>query len=219
MLLRVLICSEHDLMGELSPTLAGRGDIGRFCAASLDDALLLARTTTPQVIFVDRDLPWSRQLIRELREGPATRHLSVAILARGDFDSAELELLDSGANAILRLPPSADWDQRLSRLFAVPVRQEARVPVRIVVDRIGGADETAEVINLSAKGMLLQTQLPLQPHQDLDFSFRLPDGQRVAGRGRVVRSAAPGEYGIDFLTVDDASREAIRQFVRSFSVG
>ena len=219
MLLRVLICSEHDLMGEVAPTLVGRGDVGRFVAARLEDALLLARTTTPQVILVDRDLPWSRELIHELREGPVTRHLSVAIVARGDFDSSDLELLDSGANAILRLPPSADWDERLSRLFAVPVRQEARVPVRIVVDRIGDTDETAEVVNLSAKGMLLQTELPLQPHQDLDFSFRLPDGQRVTGRGRVVRTASPGQYGIDFLRIDDASREAIRQFVRSFSVG
>ena len=219
MLLRVLICSEHDLMGEVAPTLVGRGDVGRFVAARLEDALLLARTTTPQVILVDRDLPWSRELIHELREGPVTRHLSVAIVARGDFEASELELLDSGANAILRLPPSADWDERLSRLFAVPVRQEARVPARIVVDGIGGTDETALAINLSAKGMLLQTQIPLQPHQEVAFSFRLPDGQRVAGRGRVVRSAAPDEYGIDFLSIDDASREAIRQFVRSFSVG
>jgi hypothetical protein len=34
----------------------------------------------------------------------------------------------------------------------------------------------------------------------------------------VVRTASPGQYGIDFLRIDDASREAIRQFVRSFSV-
>src|SRR5687767_13804849 len=114
----VLICSQKEgLLSELAPTLLGRGGIDRFKATRLQDAQLLAKTTRPGLVLLDRDLPKVREFLEAFREEPATRSGSIAILAYGDIESAELELLELGANAILRMPPDSGWDDRVSKLL------------------------------------------------------------------------------------------------------
>lgn len=216
----MLICSESDLSGELRSTLIGRGGVDRFTARTLAEVRVLASALLPGAILVDRDLPGAKELVEALREEKVTRHRSVAILARGDLQPAEVEMLDAGANGILRLPPGPDWDERLSRLLDVPTRGEARIPVGFEVVADGGEEAGAgEAVNLSAGGMLLASQKPLGLHQELGFGFLLPDGTRVTGRGRVVREAGPKQYGVEFVSLDGESGAAIRAFVRSARLG
>src|SRR2546425_466775 len=84
---------------------------------------------------------------------------SMVALARGDFDSSEIELIQAGVNAILRLPPDPDWDDRLARLMHVPRRRNVHVPVHLVVQE--SYDSTEQVVpvvalNLSVNGMLVE---------------------------------------------------------------
>src|SRR5258706_15295280 len=106
----VLICSQKDLLPDLAPTLLARGGIDRFKAGRLLDATLLAKTTRPALVLLDRDLPKVREFLEVFREEPATRNGSIAILPHGDMEPFELGLLEMGANALLRLPPDAGWD-------------------------------------------------------------------------------------------------------------
>jgi hypothetical protein len=211
--LRVLICSEADLGAELASTLIGRQGVDRLKAGSLDEARTLCAALFPGAILIDRDHPAVRELVEGLREDPATRSRSLAVLARGEMQPIEVELLEAGANAVLRLPPDAGWDERLSRLLSVPARHDARLPVRLALE--GGDAAPAVVLNISAGGMLLESALPLQVGQELSFSFSLPDGARVEGHGRVARQAGPGLNGIEFLSPARESQDAIRSYVRS----
>src|SRR2546428_1096915 len=154
-----LICSQEDLQPELGHTVLWRTGIERHVATRLEDARTMAVAVRPDIVVVDRDLPGSYELIVALREDPGTRRVSIAIVARGDLDPAELALLEAGANAILRLPPGPDWDERLMRLLDVPVRREARPPGGVGVGAQGsppGERVPAQAPDLRRRGSLIE---------------------------------------------------------------
>jgi CheY-like chemotaxis protein len=214
-MLRVLLCSERDLRPDLRGTLIGRLGIEVYRAARFEDAQLLCKTLGARVVLVDRDLPSAESLIRRLRQDPATRPRSVAVLARGGESAQESELLSAGANAIFRLPPDVGWDERLQRLLSVPVRQAARLVVHIEVDT--EPECAAAMLNLSAGGMLIATGHRLEVNDELGFRFRVPFGTSVEGRARVTREAPPTGYGVEFLRVSD--QNAIGEYLRSAQLG
>jgi DNA-binding response OmpR family regulator len=215
----VLICSQKDLLSDLASTLLGRGGVDRFKAGRLQDAKLLAKTTRPALVLLDRDLPKVRDFLEAFREEPATRNGSIAILAYGDIEPLELELLELGANAILRLPPDFGWEERLSKLLKVPLRQESRLPVQMTVHtEADGQACVTQALNLSVNGMLVESTAPLALFQDISFRFKLPDGSHVVGHGRAVRQAAPNQYGVEFVKLDHESKDAIDDYVRSTGV-
>src|SRR5262245_8852290 len=129
-----LLISPSPLDGELGHTLLWRHDVERHTAGRLEEVRTMAVAAHPDIVVLDRDLPRAEQVVRAIREEPSTRGASLVILARSDFSPDEVGLLEAGANAVLRLPAGPEWDERLTRLLAVPVRKEARFPVHIEVD-------------------------------------------------------------------------------------
>lgn len=211
-----LICTQAELERELRHTLLWRRDVERHFAARIEDARLLAVAVRPSVVLVDRDLPGSVGLIAQLRQHPATPGLSIAVLARGEFDPEEVELLEAGANAILRIPAGPDWDDRLLPLLQVPIRRNIRIPVQFAVEAVADSRAArALALNLSANGMLIESHRPLRIGDELRLAFSLPgDDSPKQGRARVVRQAAATQYGVAFLSLDGGG-ERIERFVAS----
>jgi CheY-like chemotaxis protein len=212
-----LICSQAELDAELGHTLLWRAGIERHLATRLEEARLMAVAARPDIVIVDRELPRSDKLVAALREDPSTRGLSIVVAARGDFDPSEVDLLEAGANAILRLPAGPEWDERLPRLMDVPVRRNARFTVHFDVDAVPGAgDPTAALaVNLSMSGMLLESPLGLSVGDEVQLSFQIPESEaEVKAVARVVRLAGPGQYGVEFRRVEgEAAQEKLREFV------
>lgn len=213
-----LICSEKDLEGELGHTLLWRSGFDRHRTAAVEDARRLAAAAKPDIVVVDRELPGAVKLVVALRGDPSTKHVSIAVVARGDFDPSELELLEAGANAILRLPAGPDWDTRLMRLVQIPARRNTRLPVSLRVDATVSLEAkavAATALNISENGLLLEARgALLQVGDDLHLELPLHDG--ILGvEARVVRLAGPGYFGVQLLSVDDTTRERIRAFVSS----
>src|SRR5688572_4396250 len=186
-----LICSQADLQQALADTPLWRADVERHVATKPDEAQMMAVAARPRVIVVDAALNWAGRAVARFREDGATRAASIVVLAHGDFDPSEVELLESGANAIVRLPLKPEDSLRLERLMEVPVRKEARFPVSFNVEAtIPGAPapEPAQALNLSQNGMLMQTSAALRIGDALALQFRLPDKEdQVRAGGRVVR--------------------------------
>jgi len=210
-----LICSQTDLQPELGHTVLWRTGIERHVALRLEDARTMAVAARPDIVVIDRDLPRADELIAALREDPGTRRVSIAIVARGDLDPAELALLQAGANAILRMPPGPDWDERLVRLLDIPARRDARLPVELGVDTLGtgvGERVPAHAVNLSRSGILIETTAELRVGDDLELELQL-DGDRVVAGGRVVRQAGPRLFGVRFAPLVPGAAERIERFV------
>lgn len=214
-----LLCCEADLEADLRGTVLWRADFERHLARRLEDAQLMALTETPELVVVERELSWAPELVRVLRADPLTRAVSIAVVSRGEFNPREVELLEAGANAVLRLPVGPDWDERLSRLAHVPTRAEARCGVDFEVDatvRQGAPSLRGLALDLSTTGMLLQSPVELSVGEDVDFRFHLPGaGPLVAGCGRVVRQAGERRYGVEFYGLEGLGSEDVRRYVEA----
>jgi DNA-binding response OmpR family regulator len=213
----VLICAPDPLTDELHGTLLWREGVERHVATRFSDALTVAVAARPQLVVVDRDFPDSEKLVASLREDRSTRGASIVVIARGDFQAREIHLLEAGANAILRLPVTEAWDERLSGLLKVAQRRSARIPVRLDFEAQG--ETMVEVIqgtvlNLSTNGMLVETGTSLAVGTDLEFHFDLPpSAEPVAGRGTIIRLAASGRYGVRFHHLEGDAAARIDAFV------
>jgi PilZ domain-containing protein len=213
----VLICTHaEDLEADLGGTLLWREGIERRVVAKMEEARMLAVAARPRLVVIDRDLPWAARIVSALRDDPSTRGLSLVVVARGDFDAAEVELLECGANAILRLPAGPEWNERLERLMDVPVRKETRFPVSFGVEASsnGGEVANAQALNLSASGMLIETECALKVLDEVQLQFGLPvtiDPMRVAGQ--VVRLAAPSQFGVEFRSLRPEESRRIQGYL------
>jgi len=212
----VLICAPAPLEGDLSHTVLWRQDVERYEARSYEQALSMAVAAQPDLTLIDRTLPKAAELVRSLRTDPKSRQTSVVIVARGDFESSELELLEAGANAILRLPADAAWDERLDRLLHIPARKEARFDVDFAVETAleTGPPTNGSAVNLSVHGMLLKTKATLAVGDSISFAFRVP-GALIAGRARIVRQAGGGQFGVCFESLEGQGRAKIEAFIAS----
>jgi hypothetical protein len=182
-----------------------------------EQALSMVVAARPDVVVVDRVFPRALDLVGAVRKDPSTRGCSMVVVADGDFEPSEVELLEAGANAILRFPPGDEWDTRLDRLLNVPVRREARFSVSFAVEATHGGDSLiGQALNLSEHGMLLYSITPLAVGDFLSLAFDLP-ASPIAGRGSVMRHAGPNQYGVFFEQLERDSRGHIQQFVQGLA--
>ena len=217
-MLSALICTHADLEADLGQTMLWRQDVDRHLVGRLEEARMMALAARPSIVVIDRDLPWAGRLVSALREDPSTRGLSIVVIARGDFDPAEIELLESGANAVVRIPVDRGGDQRLERLVHVPVRKETRFSVSFHVDAFaagGSRPEPALALNLSQNGMLMEATSGLTVGEDVVLSFPLGDPPDVRSRGRVVRVAAATRFGIEFTDVAPEVSTRLHRFLET----
>ncbi len=214
-MIAVLLCAPGSLDAELRQSVLYRRDVQRRWARNAAEAQGQASAKRPDIVVVDSALPGAATLVAELREDPRMQELPIVALAREEL--AELELIEAGASAVLRLPPSPDWDTRLFSLMKnVPVRREARVPISLHLT--AEVPTAALVVNLSANGMRVLCLRRLQVGDDLHFSFHLPGRPDVIqGAAKVVRELEMNQYGIELVRVDGEGQRLIREFFETGS--
>lgn len=215
---RVLIYALEGLPEVLKKTLLWRDDVERQIVHQAQDVLTRAVPPLPNLLLIDGKAPGGERLVQELRANAATRGLSIAVLARGEFSPNELGLMAAGANAILRLPVDRDWDDRLATLMSVAPRRAARLAVSLQFEAEGGYEVqtvAGTVLNLSERGMLVETDAALGVGTDIDFKIHLQDRPApLAGRGHVIRQQAMNRCGVQFYGLEPDGLERVRRFVK-----
>lgn len=212
----ILICAPDPLSDDLHGTVIWRDGNQRHLATSFQEAFVMAVAVHPDLIVIDRDLPRAARLVEDLRKDVTTRNVSIVVAARGDMVDLELQLLESGANAVMRLPAGEEWDERLSLLMRVPPRRATRAPVRIQFQGKTAGVETlwGDMLNLSATGMLIEVADPLELGGDLDFRFLLPgSSEHIRGTGQIVRTDKKDRYGVHFYGLEGGGAERVKAFV------
>ena len=217
-MIRAALVASFDLARELGQTVLFRRNVERLPAAGLDQVRQLADAGRLDVVVIDSALPGAATIVSALRQDPTTRAVAIVALGRSEFGFDHLELLQSGANAILPLPPGQDWDDRLMRLIHVPVRKTTRFAVNLSLQ--GGLRDgvrfAARVVNLSVHGLLLECRQPLRVGEDLQLAFDMPSGHgTVAARGTVVRQALEDRFGIELTHVEGDGRVRIKRYVEA----
>ncbi len=91
----------------------------RHVATDVDGGLVCTAAARPDLVVVDRCLPEGPRLVAFIRRDPVLCHAAIAILSNGAQDAREVALIAAGADVVLRLPVTPDWESRLRRVLAI----------------------------------------------------------------------------------------------------
>jgi hypothetical protein len=220
---KVLIVAGPELTAVLERTVVWRSDVQRLFAPDLASAFAVACDALPKLVILD-GAPQDQvvEILRRFRADDLTRKMSLAVLRQSATVSEVETLRRAGANVVFAgeaLPYL--WDAWLDELLEVPRRRVVRVPLRLDVwSRFETAAEPllGSIVDISVKGMLLETPEPIEAGTKLDLSFRLPgDPTDLRVVAQVIRQeegeAGHSRSGVEFVIVREAVRERIRLFV------
>ena len=216
----VLICSTRSLDRELQGTVLFRSGVERESVRTAGEAQTRLNAGQVSLLCIHRQVTSIESLIRNLRKSPTLKRISIVVFSEDDFDPSEVEVLEAGANAILRLPPGDDFNDRVGRLMEVPSRRDVRIPVRLQVAASSGFGATVPVLalNLSSTGILLESNHPLNMGDEVNVAFRFEEsGEIFSANAHVTRTAGPNRYGATFETVS-RGEQALRVFLAGTSV-
>jgi hypothetical protein len=224
----VLIGIPEELQARLQNTLFWRADMRRTAAAPAD-IFSVARTLSPDLILLSDEQPEKvRELLEQLRREPVTHDAVVIVLSHAADPQATWDR--SGASIVLPVGfgeanDQAPWHARLEELLNLRQRRETRVladfAVRGDLTAAGqpATPVTAIALNISSRGMLLETPALLPRGARAELLFRLAGTADVAVVGEVVRTAETADgkklAGIHFVVVRKDARLAIRDFLRA----
>jgi serine/threonine-protein kinase len=208
---KVLVVARRNLASELGATILWSAQVERVFADSLSPTTFeVARALAPSLVVVDAPDPQpAATLVRRLRESAGTRRSSIVALAAGAEPRDELQ--KAGANAVVWPPVDpARWDPTFEALMSVPRRMRMRFPVQVLETEqaTGSGGLAGNCLDISTRGMLLQSPTPLRPSESLQLRFKLPgEEQELQVGARVVRvpPATPLHAGVKFDTSRDAS--------------
>jgi len=220
---RVLITAPPDLIAELDRSILRRTGVERVLALHPDHAFEAVRTSRPDMaILGETEGTDTCALLRRLRSDAITRSVSLAVISRRPpTQNEEAELRRAGANVVLtgEMVPEMS-DESIDLLLDVPLRREAKVKVHFVIWSHVGPDNPpmdGQSINISVRGMLLQTPEPVDIGSKMEMTFRLPDDtEDIHAVGKIVREHPWGDgrqVGIEFLILRDSGRDRIRSWV------
>jgi hypothetical protein len=220
---KVLIVAGAELTGVLERTVVWRSDVQRLFAPDLAGAFEAACNGLPKLVILD-GAPQDEvvDVLRRFRADGLTRKMSLAVLRQSATVPDVEALRRAGANVVFSgeaLPYL--WDAWLEELLEVPRRRVVRVPVRLDVwSRFEASAEPllGTIVDISVKGMLLETAEAIEVGTKLDLSFRLPaDPTDLRVVAQVIRQEAGEEgrsrAGVEFVIVREMVRERIRAFV------
>jgi len=222
---RVLIMASPEMVSELGSTILWRSDVDRVFAAPDSELDEIHAHHPDLVILAGEDTAAAIRTLGGIRADGRTRGASVGVVRQSVTLEEETQLRKAGANVVFggQVVPYL-WDAWIEELLHVPRRREARVSVSIAVwsHTAPGSDPgRGTSLNISVKGMLLETVEPLDIGSKLDLTFTLPGTSGpVRAVGQVVREdaihdAGSPRLGIEFLILRDGARDRIRTYVEA----
>jgi diguanylate cyclase (GGDEF)-like protein/PAS domain S-box-containing protein len=220
--LRVLVVGPDDLSGVIGPTVLGRPDIDRIHEPRASSVIDTAGRYRPHMVVLGLPREEAAQVARGLRRDPATRPTAIVWLNRSEPPDVEAELRSAGINAVIPIPIDPFlWDRRLEELLSVPARRARRIPVRLLDwsrFMVSADEDEATILNIGARGVLLETARALELGTKVGLNFRLPGSATDVGVvGQVARLAEQEEgrhrVGVEFLVYRGDARERVAAFV------
>ncbi len=199
-----------------------RADVTMLFAATNDELLSVHSTEKVNLIITQTELagmPTDR-LFSEIRSDDTLRKVSLIIVCSdkpGDHERAQ----QCSPNIIMTLPlDTGELLKKAQHLLNIPWRESYRVLLSVNIE--GNSRDKAFFCrseNISATGLLLETDKSLQEGDRLICSFFLPESKQITATGEVVRAmkqsakTATRQYGVKFDRLLPEAKAAIESFV------
>jgi CheY-like chemotaxis protein len=170
---------------------------------SYEDAVMYANAARVELVIlgIEPTTMSLEEVIRTIRsQSSASRMASLLVLAQpGNEDNAR-QLIGHGVNRVmLTVDPPKFIALQVAELLDIPPRATLRLSTRMLVEvEDGFAEAQGAVVNISAAGLLLETDADLEPGQHVIISIDIgPQLEPVAAKAEIVRKADPEREGIE----------------------
>ncbi len=189
-------------LGELAPVL-DRHKLTVVQVTSAEEATMFANSNQVELVILGVE-PTTMSLedaIRTIRsESSASRKASLLVLAEPGTEDGARRLIGHGVNRVmLTVDPPKFVALQVAELLDIPPRSTLRLSTRMLVEVEDGFKlALGAVVNVSAAGLLLETDTDLEPGQHVVISIDIdPQVEPVAAKAEVVRKADPEREGIE----------------------
>lgn len=185
-------------------------------------ALDIHRAQPVQLMVMDLNMPGmnGEDVALQIRADPALRAVSIITFSDGTDPNDRKRALEAGANEHVERPfDPANLLGRVMRFVDIAVRRDLRVLMRGEAQVEGnGQVFMGHTVNLSASGLLLQADVPLQVGAEVDVTFVVPATRiRVTATCKVARRAQAHDgtrrWGVQFLHLGPEAKEAVIEYV------
>jgi len=201
---KILLVNNQEAFLDRNKSLLNRAGFLILTASTASEALQISREQRVDLIC---------SLIRQDSE---LRNVSIILVC---YQSEEEQASNCGANAVVTKPVRPEQLLKLVEKFlGIRARREYRAALHARVEGTRGSLEFSGVTrNISASGMLCESDLPLNKGDLLRNLSFIIDAGRIDTDGKVVWYAVlPDEkygYGVQFIGLASELREKIEQFV------
>jgi DNA-binding NarL/FixJ family response regulator len=171
--------------------------------SSYEDAVMYANAARVELVILGLE-PTTMSLentIRRIRsQSSASRMASLLVLAEPGSEDNARRLIGHGVNRVMLTVDSAKHiGLQVADLLDIAPRATLRFSTRMLVELEDGfAEALGAVVNISAKGLLLETDADLEPGQHVIISIEIgPQLEPVAAKAEIVRKANLEREGIE----------------------
>jgi len=225
---KVLVARDiHTILGQ-DCTFLNRTDIKVFVAATNDEALNIHRAERVNLIMTELDMPGmtGEQFCSAIRENEDLRVVSVLMVCANSLAAIERSR-QCRANAVLLQPVHPlVLALKAQQLLDVAARETVRVLLKTIVgDSAGGEKEFyCRSRNISATGLLIETDERLAEGSRLSCQFYLPNAKKIQTSCKIIRTIepAPGDeefqYGLMFTDISPENKKLLADYVKKNSL-
>jgi CheY-like chemotaxis protein len=216
---KVLLVNGIRQLTEEKRLLTGRG-LRVFYASSCEEALGIYRREGVNLIITGLDPAGTIEdnLCSIVRRDETLRDVSILAVCRNRVQDIERCLI-SGANAYVTRPIDPDlFLGKVVFLLNIEKRRGVQVLTKVSIRSSRECrDFFCTTLNVSATGMLIETDQVIAKGDRMVCSFFIPGSQNIVADCAVVRmvkcSPTIYQYGLRFLELSPAHKSAIRAFV------
>jgi uncharacterized protein (TIGR02266 family) len=212
--------SRSSLLFQESVLKRRQGSIATAMAGS--EGLAKAREDKPNLVMFGFDLfdMSAPEFCRAIREDEETKMISLLFVGDRTNEDQGQQCIEAGCNDVIYRPLQRDeLDDKISRLTKIPSRRQLRTLTRVEVSlENAGRFIMCRSMNISATGMLLETEHMLPGETQVRLQFYLPGESRpVQVIVEVLRSEFKGNvarYGVRFVDLAREARDQIERYVQ-----
>ena len=204
---------------ELAPVL-DRHKLTVVQVTSAEDSVKFAHSERVELVILEAE-PTTMSLedvVRTIRsKSSASNTTSLLVLANPGNEDEARQLIGRGVNRVmLAVDPPKFIAQQVAVLLEIAPRTTLRLTTELLVKLADGSEEVlGAVVNMSAAGLLLETNADLEPGQHVILSIDIEhQDEPVSAKAEVVRKADPSRDGVEgigvrFLSFAGDSRERL----------
>lgn len=227
---KILLVDDTKLFLELEKNFLRLSSVRILTAASGEEALEIARSEHPDLIFMDIHMPGMGGVAccETIKSDSNLQSIPVVMVSSsGREDDVEL-CRKAGCDGYVTKPVDRRQFLEKARTFLDTVeRRGVRVPCRVTVScKVNSFSLCAESADLSIGGTYLSCDRDVQENMEVTVAFTLhePEEVAIASKGRVAwvntgtsrkKPSLPTGFGVEFIEIPDYAGAAVRAFIES----